>query len=70
MPPTDSRDIKDPRPGLVKKKHSAEQEQWDLVKTFVKSDDFDRARQILTELTDHPNPFKQRATKMLQKIDK
>lgn len=70
MPPRDSTDLKDTRPGMAAKKKSPEQKKWELANDHVKSNDFDRAKKVLAELTSRPNPFKAKAGKLLKEIEK
>jgi hypothetical protein len=70
MPPRDSSDLKDTRPGKVVKKRSSEQQKWELANAHFNSNNFDDAKKVLTELTKRPNPFNLRATKMLLELEK
>ena len=69
MPPRTSSDVKDTRPTIAKKNYVTDKEKWDLAKAHLKSKDLALARKVLTELTDHPNPFNQKASKALQEIN-
>lgn len=69
MPPRTSSDVKDTRPTIAKKKHALDKKKWDLAMAHLKSKNLDLAKKVLTELTDHPNPFNQKASKALQEVN-
>lgn len=68
--PDKTDDLKDERPTMLKKNHDPDLNKWNLVKAHIKSKDLDLAIKVLTELTDYPNRYNQKAIKMLQQINK
>jgi hypothetical protein len=70
MPPRNSSDLKDPRPGKIVKKRSPEQQKWELANIHLKSNNLDEAKKVLITLTKRPNPFNLRATKLLLEMSK
>ena len=63
--PQDSSDLKDTRP-LLKKK--ADDDKWKQANAYLKSKDIALAKKALQELADGANPYKKKATKLLQEI--
>ena len=64
--PEDSSDLKDTRPLASKKK--LDDATWKQASSYLKSKDTALAKKALEKLTDHENPYKEKATKLLQEL--
>lgn len=63
--PIDSSDLKDTRPLHEKK---SDDDKWKQAKAYLKSKNTALAKTALEKLTDHENPYKEKATKLLQEL--